>query len=189
MKKEDARQNILKRFQELSATLGFKRVTVDILAKKCGISKKTFYTHFKDKDEIVRCSTDSILQGIRDHITILRKSDKTPLEKLNLLFDLSFTVAANIPDVLLHDIRQYYPKMQLEIDVLLEEISQSSADSLQEGMEMELFKDIEPGFVISFIKGAAAAVLNTDCLLENNITAEIALSSFRKLVLSGLLEP
>ena len=38
---------------ELYKKFGFKSITVDDLARAMGISKKTLYEHFENKDEIV----------------------------------------------------------------------------------------------------------------------------------------
>jgi len=187
MNREDMKQAILETFQEMAAVLGFKKVTLDMLAKKCGISKKTVYAHFKDKDEIVRYAADNIMAILREQVYHLNESVNNPLEKLNLLFDLSLEFAGNIPEVTLFDIKHFYPQIQRELDDFIEEISNLSIDSLQEGATRGLFKDINPNLVITFVIGAANAVLNTDCLLKYGIAPEEALTGFRQLILTGLL--
>jgi len=187
MNHQDMRQTILDKFQEMAAVLGYRKVTVDMLAKKCGISKKTVYEHFKDKDEIVACTADAIMTGMREYVYNVLGSVSNPLEKLNMLFDLSFEIAGNIPEVMLFDIKQFHPQIQSEMDDFIEEISNLCIDSLKEGVAMGLFKDINPNLVITFVIGAANAVLNTDCLLKYGIAPEEALTGFRQLILTGLL--
>ena len=43
------KEKILDTATDLFLTLGFKSVTMDDLADRMGISKKTIYTHFKNK--------------------------------------------------------------------------------------------------------------------------------------------
>lgn len=49
----EARERILSKSHELFTRLGFKRVTMDEIALRTGMSKKTIYQTFSNKDEIV----------------------------------------------------------------------------------------------------------------------------------------
>ena len=46
------KKNIILKATELFMKLGFKSVTMDDIAKEMGISKKTIYTHFNNKEAI-----------------------------------------------------------------------------------------------------------------------------------------
>ncbi len=188
MASDNGKQLILERFQELSWHLGLKRVTVNMLARECGISKKTLYTHFKDKNEIARLSMDRFLDGIRGHILKLDQAYDNPFEKLTHLFELSLNVADDMPEVLLYDIKHFYPEIQKEMDSLFEEITENSMDYLKTGAQMGVFKDIHAGLITSFVQGAATGVFSTDCMLKHGLSAEDAISGFRALLLTGLLK-
>src|SRR3954469_4620109 len=58
----EARERILIKAHELFNRFGFKRVTMDEIALKTGMSKKTIYQYFENKDEIV----DAV---VNEHIT------------------------------------------------------------------------------------------------------------------------
>jgi TetR/AcrR family transcriptional regulator, cholesterol catabolism regulator len=47
------KQQIIIKAHELFMRYGFKAVTVDEIAKACGISKKTLYEHYNDKKQII----------------------------------------------------------------------------------------------------------------------------------------
>ena len=49
---QDQQEIIIAAFKQFKL-LGFKSVTMDDIARKIGISKKTLYELFKDKDELV----------------------------------------------------------------------------------------------------------------------------------------
>jgi TetR/AcrR family transcriptional regulator, cholesterol catabolism regulator len=49
----EVRERILKAAEELFMKFGIRRVTMDEIASELGISKKTIYLHFEDKDAIV----------------------------------------------------------------------------------------------------------------------------------------
>ena len=49
----EVRERILKTAEELFMKFGIRSVTMDEIASELGISKKTIYMHFEDKDAIV----------------------------------------------------------------------------------------------------------------------------------------
>jgi AcrR family transcriptional regulator len=51
------REKIISKSEELFLSLGFKSVTMDDIASAMGISKKTIYTHFSNKTELVEVVT------------------------------------------------------------------------------------------------------------------------------------
>jgi AcrR family transcriptional regulator len=54
-------KKILNTANELFLSLGFKSVTMDDIAHEMGISKKTIYTHFSNKTDLVNEVTSSLL--------------------------------------------------------------------------------------------------------------------------------
>ncbi len=46
------RETIIQKATEMFLNLGFKSVTMDDLAHEMGMSKKTIYSHFKNKTEL-----------------------------------------------------------------------------------------------------------------------------------------
>lgn len=49
---EEIRDLILDKAQERVERFGFKKTTMDELSRDCGISKKTLYEHFEDKEDL-----------------------------------------------------------------------------------------------------------------------------------------
>ena len=50
---ENEKSNILNRVCSLYNNFGIKSITMDDVSRELGISKKTLYEHFKDKDDLV----------------------------------------------------------------------------------------------------------------------------------------
>ena len=61
------RSQILAAADELFYSRGLHAVSVDAIAEKTGVTKKTFYNHFKSKDELIGCYLEA-----RDRPTIDR---------------------------------------------------------------------------------------------------------------------
>ena len=54
------KEKIIEISNELFLGLGFKSVTMDDIANKLGVSKKTIYKYFKNKTELVDAVTNHI---------------------------------------------------------------------------------------------------------------------------------
>lgn len=182
------KESILKKFHDMAYTFGIRRVTVDMLAKECGISKKTFYQHFKDKDEIIKTFTDGISTTVREELQKIDNSTTTPIEKLDLFFEFAFNSFKDISENLLYDIQKFYPEIQEKVDKDLEEHKHLIVKTFLDGIEAGIFKKINPEFIASYVLGATNHVFKANFLLKNNLTVEDAISTFKKLVLTGVLK-
>lgn len=76
------KQQILEKATDLFLSLGFKSVTMDDLAREMGISKKTIYSHFKNKSQLVEEVSLHIFEVISNGINHICSLQKNPIEEL-----------------------------------------------------------------------------------------------------------
>ena len=136
------RETIIQKATEMFLNLGFKSVTMDDLAHEMGMSKKTIYSHFKNKTELVEESTmtmcDFITCGI-DNIVDLKKN---PIEEL---YEIKRFVMVHLKDEKsspLYQLQKYYPK----VHATLKERQYSSMhgcviENMKRGMQMGIYRD------------------------------------------------
>jgi TetR/AcrR family transcriptional regulator, cholesterol catabolism regulator len=103
-------QHIISKAHQLFMRFGFKAVTVDEIAKNSGISKKTLYENYVDKEEILFTVLDSIDSQFcvqEEQFQILAKNAiEEALHFLHMLETTLRSMNANcIPDL-----QKYYPK-------------------------------------------------------------------------------
>lgn len=73
MKRGATREEIIRTTQELIARNGIRAVRVDEIAQTLGISKRTLYEMFADKDELISACLDLMSHQQRQHISSYRK--------------------------------------------------------------------------------------------------------------------
>lgn len=66
----DKKEEVIKTARELFTKYGYKKVSMDEIAKKSGVTKKTIYTYFKDKDSM-------FLYFIEEELNLMKDSTKT----------------------------------------------------------------------------------------------------------------
>ena len=75
---------------------GFKNVTMDDLAQKLGISKKTIYDNFSTKQELVAEAANTIFENVSSTIQKIHREEIDPVKSL---FDIKKEVTKYYNDV------------------------------------------------------------------------------------------
>lgn len=106
----EVKDHIISESDKLFCQYGFKSVTMDDIARHLGMSKKTIYTHFCDKNEIVNTVIDLKLCSQK----CLIKSNIDTSE--NAVHEAYFAVTnmkqmlSNMNPILFYDLQKYHPK-------------------------------------------------------------------------------
>lgn len=95
--------------EDLFLTAGIKSVTMDDIAKHLGMSKKTIYQFFKDKNELVIALVKRKLQEDEDQMcAIIDKSGNVIEEMINMM-KCSEDIFSRINPIVIHDLQKYHP--------------------------------------------------------------------------------
>ena len=100
---------ILNKARELMFQTGVKHVTMDDLANQLGISKKTIYQYFKDKDALVSAIVEFELAN---HATICNQSMQladNAVHEIFLLMTVIQEMFNRMNPLALFEIEKYYP--------------------------------------------------------------------------------
>ena len=135
---------IVEKAKELFLTLGFKSVTMDHIANELGISKKTIYNFFKNKNELVNGVTNYMFKNITSGIKQIKKDSVDPISELYdiKLFLIKYLKGEKTAP--LYQLKKYYPETHKEVTKKqFEFMTNSTIDSLKNGIRLNLFrKDI-----------------------------------------------
>ena len=82
LQKNNMEKEIVAQATSLFLQYGFKSVTMDDIAEKMGVSKKTIYVHFPKKEQLVLESVMQHIDLIIDRIINISKYSKDPIIQL-----------------------------------------------------------------------------------------------------------
>jgi predicted ATPase len=102
-------QNIANKAHELFMRYGFKAVTVDEIAKNAGISKKTLYENFSDKDEIVIQSVCLVESEMQEQEQFLAQNSSNAIEEAIGHMVMMEKMLKSMNVNCLNDLQKYYP--------------------------------------------------------------------------------
>jgi AcrR family transcriptional regulator len=103
-KRRDTRQRIAEAGQRLFLANGYEGTTLDAIAAEAGISRRTFFSYFKSKDDILLSWQDAGWAGL--HADLLKASpDAPPLDA--------------VQDVMVKNISRYTTEQMTAVDNLM----------------------------------------------------------------------
>lgn len=79
---KEVRDAILDATDQLLSRYGYKKMTIDDLAREVGIGKGSIYLHFSSKEEIVLSHIDRIVDRVKDDLAKIASGNSSPEEKL-----------------------------------------------------------------------------------------------------------
>jgi len=104
------KERIIQGGEELFLTAGIKSITMDDIARHLGMSKKTIYQFFKDKNELVVALTRKKLQEDEEQVSgIISKSANVIEEMINMM-KCSEEIFARINPIVIHELQKYHPE-------------------------------------------------------------------------------
>ncbi|HKK81145.1 MAG TPA: TetR/AcrR family transcriptional regulator [Prolixibacteraceae bacterium] len=107
----EMREKILKTAGSLFIKDGVRLITMDIIAQHLGISKRTIYENFKDKNDLLyNFLTDELSKHKREIINIMQKSDNV-IDALFSFGEYNQQKLQKINPVFFNDMKKYHAQI------------------------------------------------------------------------------
>lgn len=135
------KDKILSESEKLLWKYGVRTITMDDIARRLGISKKTIYQHFTDKEDIVYQVVNHHLNNEMCEVDNLMEAAENPVEEMLLVSDMMRRRADAVNPSLFVDVQRYYPKAWAAfLEHKENHIIKDITASLQRGVEQGLYR-------------------------------------------------
>lgn len=135
-------EKIIHKATDLFLNFGFKSVTMDDLATKMAISKKTIYVHFKNKTKLVEAVTFHLFNTICDGIDCICESSKNPIEELYAIKMFVMQHLNNEKTSPQFQLKKFYPQIHDALKLKqFAKMHESVSASLKHGVQTGLFRE------------------------------------------------
>lgn len=115
---------------------GIKSITMDDIAHDQGISKRTIYQHFPDKEAILEHAISHELATQKCEIQKVEEATSNPIDEMLQTSEQMQSYMANMNPVLMYDLKKYYPKAwQMFASYKNDFVLNSLKDNLHRGIE------------------------------------------------------
>src|SRR3984885_4256403 len=131
-------ERIIEGGQELFLQAGIKSVTMDDIAKHLGMSKKTIYQFFRDKNELVIALVKKKLQDDECLMDEIIGKSANVIEKMINMMKCSEDIFSRINPIVIHDLQKYHSDAWREFQnfksgVLVRTLEELLAEGIKQG--------------------------------------------------------
>jgi AcrR family transcriptional regulator len=165
----ETKERILVKSHEQFNRFGIRSVSMDDIAAVLGMSKKTLYQHFADKEELVSACFSQVMEQHRHQCLCDQKKAENPIHEFFLAYDEMQEMFANMNPVVLHEMEKYHPSAfkkfhEFKYGFLYKVIS----SNLERGIKEELYRpDIDVDVLVRFRIESVMLPFNTDVFPNN----------------------
>jgi AcrR family transcriptional regulator len=182
------RQIILETSNELFLNLGFKSVTMDEIAKKMGVSKKTIYKYFENKTELVAAVTDYMFDTVSCGIEGICALQMNPIEEI---FSIKRLVMKHLKDEKSspqYQLQKYYPKIYASLTQKQFHIMQVCVvNNLKQGIEKGLYRThIDLEFISRIYFNGMVGIKNKDLFPLTDYSMNTLMNHYLEYHLRGI---
>lgn len=181
------KNRIIQAFIEETRNNGIK-FTMDDLAKRLGISKRTLYENFSSKLEILETIIDQAFTEYNSRAQAIREDDALDLqEKIHQLIVLIPNHNDFFDLRVLEQLKRYYPEQWQRVD---REMNQweDLKQLLEQGMETGLIKQQNIDLLMKMILNVVNISLDQQFFSEQSISIKEAVEAMSELLVDGFVK-
>lgn len=137
----DAKERILQKAHELFNRYGIRSVSMDEIAAQVGMSKKTLYQYFADKDELVSAVFSRIMTHNKEQCIADRSIAENALQEVFLAFDMMQEMFAEMNPAVLFEMEKYHPSTFAQFKAYRDEfLYKMIRQNMERGIAEDLYR-------------------------------------------------
>lgn len=180
--KEEIMNAVLEEFQDKGL-----KFTMDDIAKHVGMSKKTLYEIFRDKDTLFDEMVEHTFSKIKEEERKVLEDPLLPIvEKIRKIMVVLPGRYENLNVRQIALMEQKYPKVYRQIQKRLESDWEPTIALLREGMEAGEIRKISIPVLKAMIEGTISQFFSRNVLSEENVSYAEALDEMMDIIMRGI---
>jgi AcrR family transcriptional regulator len=137
----EMKERILSKADELFCRYGIRSVTMDEIANQLGISKKTIYLSFADKDELVLEVFNALMNENKRQCLQDRQEAENAVHEIFLAMDMTEDMLKAMNASVLFDLEKYHPETYKKFKVYKNDFLYNViSGNLKRGIQEELYR-------------------------------------------------
>lgn len=163
------------------------RFTMDDLARRMKISKRTLYEQISSKEELISEIIDAVFADIHEkQSAVATNPDMHILDKVRKVVSLMPQNLTNIDYSRVHEIAKFYPEQYAKINHLLSGGWDTMLSLTQEAARQNVIRPVNTGLLRKMILGTFRSLLDDEFLQDQRLTYEEALDQALDIIFNGI---
>lgn len=185
------KKKIVQKATDLFLKLGFKSVTMDDIANELAISKKTIYTHFKNKTALVQECTCKVLDNITVGIDHICSLEQNPIEELYEIKKFIMETVEAEQTSPQYQLQKYYPEISRELkESHFEKMMECTRKNLQRGMAQGLYRsNLDIDFIARLYFLGIHGIKDQDLFPAEKFSTQFLTEEYLEYHIRGIVTP
>lgn len=163
------------------------KFTMDDLAHELGMSKKTIYVSYKEKNELFFDMVDYLFDNIAEKKEeVLNDSKLSTTEKVKKILGVMPESYSEIDFRQLYLLRDKYPDIYRKVEERLETGWEDTISLIEKGIKEGVIRDIPIFLVKTMLESSLEQFFSRDILLKNKMTYNEALAGVVDIIVDGI---
>lgn len=167
---------------------GIKQMTIQKLIEPLGLSTKTVYKYFADKEDLLKQCLFFHYTELTERFTLLEKSVSNPVAGILFFFYEIFKIDFGINHTFYYDLNFYYPQLQ---DLIIENFSSKGIVKVKNiivnGLEEGFFiREIKPDILFETMMVLYTSITRNSKLKQLNYSPIILMQNTLEVYIRGV---
>jgi len=166
-------ENILQRIYFLYQKYGIKSITMDDIARELGISKKTIYEYFTDKNDLVNKVYEFEHKLNMQQFNELSNKEENAIQALFLVIRYMDEMLKEYNPSVDYDLKKYYPEVfEKKRKRMIEGVYDKIYNNLLRGIKEKLYRsDMDPDLIARLHVSRIVSVPTSDIFTVEEFTS------------------
>ncbi|MBO7338740.1 MAG: TetR/AcrR family transcriptional regulator [Lachnospiraceae bacterium] len=184
--KQELRQKIFEGTIVVFNQKGLK-FTMDDVAKELGISKKTIYKVFPDKEKMFLLMVDYLFDGIKNaEDEVMHDKNLTTIEKIRKILGVMPESYRNIDLRKLYQLKERFPNTYRRVEERLESGWENTIARIEKGIKEGVIRPLPICLVKMMLEASLEQFFQRDILIVNNLSYGEALDHVVDILVNGI---
>lgn len=163
------------------------KFTMDDVAKVLGMSKKTIYKVFRDKESMFYAMVDYMFDSIKEsEQAILEDENMTTLEKIRKILGVMPEGYKDVDFGQLYSLKDKYPAIYKQVEIRLETGWETTIALIEQGMREGVIREVNIPLVKMMLEASLEQFFQRDILIQNHISYMEALDEVVGIIVDGI---
>lgn len=176
---------------ELFRQYGFKTITMDDIARRAGISKKTLYQHFANKNEVVSETISWYKEKIANNCCMIMDQAVNAVEAMVRVMEVFDQINRQMNPLAMLELERFFPEVFKAFrDSMVERDVQNIKENIERGMQDGLYRpDIDPEFMARYRMELSLLMYHPTLLINDRFNLQFVGREISEHFLYGIMTP
>ena len=166
------------------------KFTMNQLAMRLGMSKRTLYEHFESKEVLIEAIVDAVILDLKQQRQEIVDNDSLGVrEKLIAMLSVRPKVFPHTEDRVKLDLKRQYPGLWKRAHESTEDQWNMIDDVLRDGINQGLFRPVFVPVLRKILQGSVNAIADADFLYSHRKSFQDMIGHIIDVVLYGIVMP